>query len=143
MTPVLLFIRTNIPRTAFLTLVCIAITIGLIGLTWELSKLSAARRDKPFSFYGEQFSGLADVLKGETYVGYYTDKDIQQPVYGAQFEQAQLSLAPLVLDLNQTNHRFIIFDCNDEKECWRKIAEVRARPLKRSNTGIILAVTVP
>jgi hypothetical protein len=86
---------------------------------------------------------LADVLKGENYVGYYTDKDTDQPAYGAQFEQTQLALAPIILDLNTTNHRFVIFDCHDEKECWRKIAEVRARPLKRSNTGIILAITAP
>ncbi len=143
MTQILDFIKTNVPRSIFLALVTVAIVAGMANLTQELSGLCAARQKSPFSFYGDQFNGLTGVLKGEPTVGYYTDKDIDQPAYGAQFEQAQLSLAPIILDLNRTDHRFVIFDCRNEKECWRKIAEVHARPLKRSSTGIILATTMP
>ena len=143
MTGISAFIKTSIPRSIFLMLIGIAVIAGLVSLAGELLKLSAARAKNPFSFYGDAFAGLSDVLKDEKYIGYFTDKDINQPAYGAQFEQTQLALAPIILDLNNTDRRLVIFDCNDERKCRQKVDEIHARPLKRSNTGIILAVTAP
>jgi len=56
----------------------------------------------------------------------------------AQFSQAQFALAPVILDLNNLNHRFLIFDCDDERRAFAAMQQIHAKPLKR-NMGIILA----
>jgi hypothetical protein len=151
------FIKNNIPRALFLSLLCLAIPAGMVPSALDLNKYWTLRRAIPFTFYGDAFAGLNQVLAGEKYLGYYTDKDIQDPKYSAQFEQAQFSLAPLILELTDvsllksmggrvdhpTQHRFILFDCRDEKECWRTLAEIKARPLKRNTLGAVLAQTMP
>ena len=140
---ILTFIKTNIPRAIFLVVVLVTVLIGSINTVLELNKYCAVRRRIPFFFYGDAFNGLGAALHDEKYLGYFTDKDIQNPKYGAQFEQAQLALVPVILDLNNTGHRFVLFDCQDEKKCLDKIAEIKARPLKRSSLGTVLAVTTP
>jgi hypothetical protein len=151
------FIKNNIPRALFLSLLCLAIPAGMVNSAFDLNKYWAIRRAIPFTFYGDAFAGLNQVLAGEKYLGYYTDKDIQDPKYSAQFEQAQLTLAPIILERTDVSfqktmeasirgtagHRFILFDCREEKDCWRKIAEIKARPLKRNNLGAVLAQTMP
>ena len=140
---ILIFIKTNIPRAIFLAIVCLAILAGTVTSAVQLNKYCTARRAVPFSFYGDAFKGLAQVLQDEKYIGYYTDKNIDVPKYGAEFEQVQLALAPLTLDLNNTNHRLTIFDCADKQKCQAKIDEIKARPLKQSSLGTILAITAP
>jgi hypothetical protein len=140
---ILTFIKTDIPRAVFLAVVGLVLMAGTVHTARELNKYCAVRRTVPFSFYGDVFNGLGEVLRDEKYIGYFTDKDIKEPKYGAQFEQAQLALAPLILDLNNTHHRFVIFDCQNEKECWRKIKDINAQALKRSTLGTVLAITTP
>ncbi len=151
------FIKINLPRALFLSLVSLAVMAGLVQSALELNKYWEVRHRVPFYFYGDGFAGLSPVLAGEKYLGYYTDKDIQDPKYSSQFEQVQLTLAPVILDRieisyqkkmeevlqGRAGHRYILFDCRDEKECWRKISEIKARPLKRNNLGAVLAITKP
>ena len=57
-----------------------------------------------------------------------------------QFAQAQLVLAPAILDTNLSDprYKFILFDCSSEKIAFQKIQELGLIPLKRNNLGIIL-----
>ena len=96
-----------------------------------------------FYFTGVRFSGLKDFLKDAGYVGYYTDKNLSKNEYAAQFSQAQYVLAPIILDLNNTAHRFILFDCTTEKKAFEKIEEIGAIPLKKNQYGIVLAEKKP
>ncbi|MBF0486157.1 MAG: hypothetical protein HQL16_06560 [Candidatus Omnitrophica bacterium] len=136
-----IFLQSNKPRALFLLIVASAVIFGVFSGAEELNKIAVARQKVPFSFYGDAFIGLAEALKGETYLGYYTDVSIDVPKYGARFAQVQLALAPLILDLNNTSRRFVLFDCDNPQKCVEKIKEIKARPLKASNRGTILAIT--
>ena len=92
----------------------------------------------PLHSLGFQFLGLDKIFKGVRTVGYYTDKDLDNPLAVAQFEQAQYMLAPTVLDLNGTQHRWVIFDCTNPKTALTVIQFLGFVPLK-INHGIILA----
>jgi len=90
---------------------------------------------------GYQFIGLADVFKNIHHVGYFTDKDLSvnstdsQAI--AQYEQAQYMLAPTVLDINQTQYHWVIFDCTNPLVAIEAIKKLGFTPVKAHN-GIIL-----
>ena len=96
------------------------------------------RKSVPLHSLGFQFMELEDVFKGVRTVGYYTDKDLANPLAIAQFEQAQYMLAPTVLDLNQTQYHWVIFDCTSPQVAMKDIQQLGFTPLK-INHGIILA----
>jgi hypothetical protein len=92
----------------------------------------------PLHSLGFQFMGLENVFKDVRTVGYYTDKDLSNPLAVAQFEQAQYMLAPTVLDLNHTQYHWVIFDCTSPQVAMEAIKHLGLTPLKAHN-GIILA----
>ena len=92
-----------------------------------------------FYFIGMRFSGLQGILKNVDYIGYYTDKDPADKITAAQFSQAQYILAPVILDLDNTSHRFILFNCSIEKKAFEIIEKIGAVPLKKNQYGIVLA----
>ena len=96
------------------------------------------RKTIPLHSLGFQFMGLENVFKGIRTVGYYTDKNLDNPLAIAQFEQAQYMLAPTVLELNHTQYRWVIFDCTSPKVALEAIQHLGFNPMK-INHGIILA----
>ena len=98
----------------------------------------ADRTSVPLHSLGFQFMGLEDVFKGIRSVGYYTDKDLNNALAIAQFEQAQYMLAPTVLDLNQTQYHWVIFDCTSPQVAMGVIKRLGFTPAKMRN-GIIVA----
>ena len=96
------------------------------------------RQTIPLHSLGYQFIGLENVFKNIRTVGYYTDKNLDNPVSIAQFEQAQYMLAPTVLDLNHTQYRWVIFDCTSPKVAMEAIQRLKLIPVK-ANHVIILA----
>jgi len=92
----------------------------------------------PLHSLGFQFMGLENVFKGVHTVGYYTDKDMNNSIAVAQFEQAQYMLVPTVLDLNNTQYHWVIFDCTSPQVGVDAIKRLGFTPLK-ANHGIILA----
>jgi hypothetical protein len=93
----------------------------------------------PLHSLGYPFMGLENMFKGVRTVGYYTDKNLDNPLAVAQFEQAQYMLAPTVLDLNHTQWRWVIFDCTSPGTAINLIKLFGFVPLK-INHGIILAL---
>ena len=96
------------------------------------------RTSVPLHSLGFQFMGLENVFKDVRTVGYYTDKDLNDTLAIAQFEQAQYILAPTVLDLNHTQYHWVIFDCTSPQAAMGAIKNLGLTPLK-ANRGIILA----
>ncbi len=92
----------------------------------------------PLHSLGYQFMGLENVFKHVHTVGYFTDKDLNNPLAVAQFEQAQYMLVPTVLDLNHTQYRWVIFDCTSPQVAMEAIQHLGLTPMK-ANHGIILA----
>ena len=133
-------VSLTIKNKILLGLISLAALFSLGQTCLELAKLSSARQAAPFFFAGDKFKGVEDVLKGETYVGYWSDRDINIDKNGAVFAQAQLVLAPVILDLGNTAHRYTLFDCDDPRQAMAKIQEIGAAPVKANNMGVILAV---
>jgi len=92
----------------------------------------------PLHSLGYQFMGLESVFKDTRTIGYYTDKDLNNPLAIAQFEQAQYVLVPTVLDLNHTQYHWVIFDCTSPQTALEAIKNLNFTPMKMRN-GIILA----
>jgi hypothetical protein len=92
----------------------------------------------PLHSLGFQFMGLENVFKDIRTVGYYTDKDLTNPIAIAQFEQAQYMLVPTILDLNHTQYHWVIFDCTSPQVAMEAIKSLGLTPMK-INHGIILA----
>jgi hypothetical protein len=126
------------------TKIFIAITALLVG--WgsvqtiqELIKLTRLRQKNPFVFGGEAFTGIKDLIQGEKYVGYITDKDLKADKNIAEFSQAQFSLAPVILDLNNPNHRLLLINCESKQRAQAVLQYYKARPVRKNNLGVILA----
>jgi len=93
----------------------------------------------PLHSLGFQFMGLEQIFKDVHTVGYFTDKDLNNPLAIAQFEQAQYMLVPTVLDLNHTQYHWVIFDCTTPQVAMNEIHKLGFIPLK-ANHGIVLAL---
>ncbi len=127
------------PINLFLGILALLIALNATSLFSTAFKIQRERLQKPFYFSGFQFLGLQDILHGETHIGYLTDKDFNDKQNAAQFAQAQYLLSPVILDLNNTNHTYILFDFTDEKKALKKIRSIGAAPLKKHGS-LILAV---
>jgi len=111
-------------------------TVDLIKVT---SRAYQRRKLIPLSFAGNKFTGLDEFFADVQYVGYYTDKNLDDSEAAAEFAQAQYVLTPVVLDLDFQKHRYILFSCSAESVAMAKITEIGAEPLKRNQFGVILA----
>lgn len=131
--------KCGYPPFIFLVGSLIVITINMTELLVDVTTIEQRKTYIPFYFQGFKFSGLDDILKDVKYVGYYTDKDLTVTHHLAEFAQAQYIVAPVILDLNNTKHKFILFDCTSEGKAFTKIREIGAIALRKNKYGIILA----
>ncbi len=125
-------------RTFFILLVAAVLCLNIFTLGKDILKMKQQRKTFPYVFTGFKFSGLNDILRGVDYIGYYTDKDMDNRQDALQFSQAQYTLAPVILDLNNTQHEYVLFDCSSPKVALKKIKEIRAVPVRKNQFGIIL-----
>lgn len=127
------------PKSIFILALLLVVAVNLAQSFDDLLDLYSKRQKNPFFFSGYIFQGLENIFKDIKYVGYYTDKSLDENPAAAKFAQAQYMLAPTILDLNSTDHEFILFDCSREEIARQKIKEINATALKKNKFGIILA----
>ncbi len=101
--------------------------------------MSSIRQRAGYTFLGDRFRGLEKLVNNAPYLGYATDKNLDDNINARQFAQAQLVLAPAILDLNNLGHEFLIFDYTTPQAAITKIRELHLEPLKANRYGIILA----
>ena len=127
-------------RQIFSAVAIVLILYNSVGLAKDINK---TRRFKALLqkayFAGFKFNGLDKFLAEADKIGYYTDRDPDDKKTMAQFSQAQYTLAPIILEFNNTDHQFIVFDCSSENIALEKIRETNAVALKKNAYGIILA----
>lgn len=126
-------------KITFSILLSLAAAFNLFQAYTQAIAQSQDRTSIPLHSLGFQFMGLENVFKGVRTIGYYTDKDLNNTLAIAQFEQAQYMLVPTVLDLNHTQYRWVIFDCTSPQVAMGAIKHLGFTPLKMRN-GIILAI---
>ena len=104
----------------------------------EISEGNRLRSQNPALGLGYKFAGLENIFKNESHIGYYTDKNLDDAKDAMDFANAQYRLAPVVLDLNNTRHKFILFDCSNPATALSKIKELGLIPFKINQFGIVL-----
>jgi hypothetical protein len=132
-------IRPNSQQITFLICALLIIAFNTFNLHKEITALSKIRRQVPYRFMGNKFTGLREILGNVKYVGYYTDKNLDENQPAMQFAQAQYTMAPIILELNNTSHTYTLFDCSSEDIAMKKIQETGLAPIKRNQFGIFLA----
>jgi len=125
-------------KNIFLTCLVLVAAFDLLTAYAQAIAQLSDRTSIPLHSLGFQFMGLEGVFKDVRRVGYYTDKDLSNTLAIAQFEQAQYMLAPTVLDLNNTQYHWVIFDCTSPQAALDAIKHLGLTPVK-INHGIILA----
>ena len=132
--------KTYLLLSSLLLFCFLGVTVfNTVELFLDLKKNQRIRRVIPFIFLGFKFSGLDQFFKDEKYVGYYSDGDAKDANVIEEYSQAQYVLAPIILDLNNTSHRYTIFNCTSDAVAMKKIQELGLRPFKRNNLGIIIS----
>lgn len=126
-------------NTVLIAALLAALSFNLFNTQKKLKFLIEKSKTKPFIFIGAQFKGLTDSLEGLEKIGYYTDRSLDEKFAAAQFAQAQYMLIPTILDLNNTNYPFVIFDFIDKSESIENIKQLNMIPVSISPSGIILA----
>ena len=139
----LVFLRKNWLSLLFWLPATVLFLYNGLSLSLALSRAEALKKVIPFYFQGLKFGGLQDVFARVDSVGYYTDRDLKKDEAASQFSQAQYIVAPVILDLNYTDHDFILLDCTSEDIAYRKIKEIGAIPLRKNQYGVILARRIP
>ena len=126
-------------KRLFLVSLLIVIGLNFPPLSKETKKIVRIKKHLGYQFLGTKFIGLEGLFKDVDIVGYYTDKDLDQTTDAMQFSQAQYVLAPTLLDLNNTEHEYILFDCRSDLTAFMKMKEIKTVPLMKNQFGIILA----
>jgi len=127
------------PTYFFLAMTLLVLGLNVQALSHKIYRMQKARQKIPFLFMGYKFSGLKDILADTQIMGYYTDKDLDEHNAALQFAQAQYILAPVILDLNNIDHEYILFDCSQPQIAQDKIREFGVIPLRKNQFDIILA----
>lgn len=117
----------------------LAIASLIVNVFFLVRETYLQRHLKSRSFVGDRFAGLSAIIGKPRAVGYYTDKSLDITRQAMQFAQAQYILAPTILELNNLENEFIIFDCSSPRKAIEKIREIGAVPLKVNPYGTILA----
>ena len=123
-----------------LTILIIITILNIRELSLQIILHQNHRESMKLHNLGDQFKGLEEILKGQRTVGYYTDKNIEESLVVAQYEQAQYVLAPTVLKINDLSYPMAIFDCTSPAVAIAKMQAEGFKPIMANNTGIIVAV---
>ena len=89
-------------------------------------KVNAAGLREP----GMEFAGFKKHLVGKTVVGFLTDKNMSPENNDGQFLKAQYALAPVVLDLGESRHRFLVLDCSNILTAFDLLQQLNAEPVE-------------
>lgn len=122
-----------------LILIIILLALNIRTTYQETAKIIKIKKLIPYQDIGGQYLALREFIKNERSVGYLTNKDLKEAKANANFSQAQYILAPTILRINETNHRYLILNYTHPELALKKLAELKATPLKANNFGIILA----
>jgi len=133
-------IKRALPATLIYPLcLYVLLSVNVVTLFREIAQTKSTRQKTPYFFLGAKFFGISGILKKEARVGYMTDKDLDDRVAAMQFSQAQLILAPTILELNGSGHKFAIYDYANPVQALKEIKASRLHPLARNRFGLILA----
>jgi hypothetical protein len=119
-------------------IIALLAAINIVQTAMHLISIYPRRKAVAFNFAGDKFSGLQHFFRNEKYVGYYTDRNIDDTLPAMELYQAQHAVIPLKLDPNNIEHRYIIVNCTDIPAAVEKFKNLGARPVTVSKNGIFI-----
>ncbi len=126
-------------NTALLIAAGILALAGLWATQKDINANLRKRRQRPATFVGAQFQGLEKLLGASPRVGYYTEQSLDDLKAAAVFAQAQYTLAPVILEFNNVDLPFTIFNCAESQACLSIMKERQMVPVKMNTLGVIVA----
>lgn len=128
-------------RNVVITVIFTAILA--FNITQSYSKITTLHnktKQRPsYNFIGNQFEPLRPIFNHVEKVGYLTDHTLENPIFLAHFSQTQYTLSPTILDLNNSDHEFVILHYKNQQTAINKILSLKMIPMTTSSSGIILA----
>lgn len=113
------------------------LAVQAFNLIREITRLHKVKKMVPHQRVGQNFYGLNRIFENVEYVGYYTDKDLDEPSNNKRFSEAQYVVAPTVLDINNTDHHYVLFDCAREANALEVIQKLDLHIMQK-HLGLIL-----
>jgi len=136
-------ISIRILRILFLVFVSFSVFVNFISLL-KIHRLAVVKEKfEKYLWPGYEFTGFRERVIPLKRVGYLTNKDMSAERNDGQFLAAQYTLAPVVLDLNNDDHRWLILDCTSLMAAFDIIQEVGAVPIYINGYSKVLAEKRP
>ena len=115
----------------------------VVSFLMAFPKFIKSSRNFDERYPGVEFADLKEKLPGQATVGFLTDKDMSPERNDGQFLAAQYILAPIVLDLNNDRHTYLIFDCLDPLSVSQMTQKLSATIIATNPYNKTLAVKNP
>ena len=123
--------------------ICTWLLILLHLLCAGINTLSKLQNPLPNFEPGYEFEDFKDKIKGEKIIGFLTNRDTSAEKNDQEFLLAQYMLAPVILDLNNPQHKLLILDYTSPIFLGYKLKELSAVRLYDNSFNKVLAVHLP
>ncbi|MFP4473061.1 MAG: hypothetical protein ACLFPX_04215 [Candidatus Omnitrophota bacterium] len=135
--------RFQLNKTPSATLRRIIFLLACLGVLvwsgWRHADTLHNRQQEKQIFAGTIFQGIKGFIGKQEFTGYYTDLSLDDESAAAAFAQAQLILAPVVLEFNRLDLPYVIFYTSSPGQALEKIAQEGLIPLKINQMGVVVA----
>lgn len=125
-------------QLAYILCILLITAINIPSLSKTINR-QLKQIEKGSFFPGKMFEGVKSITEKTPYISYVTDKDINESPTNLLIAQAQLVLAPSILDFENTSHPFLIFDFTNKTKALQKLQELNVKPIRSTGNGFILA----
>ncbi len=130
-------------RRAFFYFALTLVLINSFFLIKVTAKAAVKNRFEPPFVAGYKFFDFVPRLSGVERAGFLTDKTMSPEKNDGEFLGAQYMLAPVILDLNNTHHRYLILDYTNLIDASKKLKEIKAKAILMTREHKILAEKRP
>jgi len=133
--------KTSFLKYFHIFIICLALLFVLVNLvSGFFGVMAQIRREKALLVEpGIQYSEFKEMLKGVRIAGFLTDGNEKPDNNDGQLMLAQYMLAPTILDLDNSNHRYNILSCSTPQAAVGILKIINAKPLGVNIYGKIIA----
>ena len=104
----------------------------------EIVKVYKYKKLIPHQSIGFRYEDLVSHTNNIPIVGYITDRELGEEENAKEFAYAQFMLAPTILDFNNPEHEYILFDYSSPQESWERMLKMNAHPVYGGKYGLLL-----
>jgi len=128
----------KILKISFFVCFFASVALNLAKSQEQLQKFHNKYGGSASPFLGIKFLGLNPFLKNAVRIGYLTDSSLDETTAAAEFAQAQYVLAPIILEFNNPDLRFVLVNGSSIEQSLKLIRQNGLKPLKGNQFQILL-----